>query len=180
MGGYCYLNNAAIAAQYLLDHGSAHVAVLDVDYHHGNGTQSIFYDRAATCCSCRCTPTRGTSTRTSSAIATRRAPAPAPATPSTTRCRSARRWQTYGAALADACGKIAAFSPDALVVSLGVDTYEHDPISGFQLTVDDFPKIGARIAALGLPTLFVMEGGYAVDDIGVNAVNVLTGFEETR
>ena len=46
MGGYCYLNNAAIAAQYLRDHGCAHVAVLDVDYHHGNGTQSIFYDRA--------------------------------------------------------------------------------------------------------------------------------------
>jgi acetoin utilization deacetylase AcuC-like enzyme len=63
------------------------------------------------------------------------------------------------------------------VVSLGVDTYEHDPISHFRLTRDDFPRLGARIAALGRPTLFVMEGGYAVDDLGINAVAVLTGFE---
>jgi len=71
---------------------------------------------------------------------------------------------------------VEAFRPDALVVSLGVDTYEHDPISQFRLRTEDFPKIGARIAAARAPTLFVMEGGYAVEDIGVNAVNVLTGF----
>ena len=85
-------------------------------------------------------------------------------------------WDAYGPALDDACAKVAAFAPDALVVSLGVDTYEHDPISQFRLTTDDFPRIGARIAAVRCPTLFVMEGGYAVEDIGVNAVNVLTGF----
>ena len=89
-------------------------------------------------------------------------------------------WETYGLALADACDKIAAFGPDAVVVSLGVDTYEHDPISRFRLTVDDYPRLGARIAAIGRPTVFVMEGGYAVDDIGVNAVNVLMGFEGSR
>ena len=71
---------------------------------------------------------------------------------------------------------MATFAPDVLVVSLGVDTYEHDPISQFRLTTDNFPRIGARIAACRCPTLFVMEGGYAVEDIGVNAVNVLTGF----
>ena len=64
-----------------------------------------------------------------------------------------------------------------LIVSLGVDTYEHDPISQFRITTDDFPRIGDRIAALRCATLFVMEGGYAVEDIGVNAVNVLAGFE---
>jgi acetoin utilization deacetylase AcuC-like enzyme len=63
------------------------------------------------------------------------------------------------------------------VVSLGVDTFEKDPISKFKLTTQDFPKIGERIAALGLPTLFVMEGGYAVAEIGTNAVGILTGFE---
>ena len=69
-----------------------------------------------------------------------------------------------------------AFTPDVLVVSLGVDTYEHDPISQFRLRTDDFTRIGARIAGVACPTLFVMEGGYAVEALGVNAVNVLTGF----
>ena len=65
-----------------------------------------------------------------------------------------------------------------VVVSLAVDTFEKDPISRFKLTSADYPKIGARIARLGLPTLFVMEGGYAVEEIGINAVGVLTGFED--
>ena len=63
------------------------------------------------------------------------------------------------------------------MVSLGVDTFGGDPISRFRLETPDYPLIGARIRALGLPTLFVMEGGYAVEAIGVNAVGVLTGFE---
>lgn len=65
-----------------------------------------------------------------------------------------------------------------MVVSLGVDTFEGDPISQFKLTTQDFPKIGRRIGRLALPTLFVMEGGYAVAEIGRNAVEVLTGFED--
>ena len=77
-----------------------------------------------------------------------------------------------------AARKVAAYAPDVLVVSLGVDTFEKDPISQFKLKSEDYPKIGRRIAKLGLPTLFVMEGGYAVDEIGINAVGVLTGFEE--
>jgi acetoin utilization deacetylase AcuC-like enzyme len=63
------------------------------------------------------------------------------------------------------------------VVSLGVDTFEHDPISFFKLSRDDFKRYGATIGQLGLPTLFLMEGGYAVEEIGVNAVNVLEGYE---
>jgi len=86
-------------------------------------------------------------------------------------------WENWSAALDDACGKLQAYSPDVVVVSLGVDTFEKDPISQFKLKSADYPKIGRRIAALGLPTLFVMEGGYAVDEIGMNAVGVLTGFE---
>jgi len=62
------------------------------------------------------------------------------------------------------------------VVSLGVDTFKDDPISQFQLVADDYTRLGERIARLGRRTLFVMEGGYAVAEIGVNAVNVLTGF----
>jgi acetoin utilization deacetylase AcuC-like enzyme len=87
-------------------------------------------------------------------------------------------WDVWGEALEDACGKLAAYAPDVVVVSLGVDTFEKDPISKFKLTSADYPKIGRRIARLGLPTLFVMEGGYAVEEIGINAVGVLTGFEE--
>jgi acetoin utilization deacetylase AcuC-like enzyme len=175
MGGYCYLNNAAIAAQYLVDHGCPRVAVLDVDYHHGNGTQQIFYERAdVLVVSLHADPVmeypyflgyadeRGTGPGEGT---TRNYPLP-----------QGTRWDTYGAALADACGAVRAWGPDAVVVSLGVDTYEHDPISQFRLTRDDYPRIGEAIAALARPTLFVMEGGYAVEDIGVNAVNVLTGF----
>jgi acetoin utilization deacetylase AcuC-like enzyme len=72
---------------------------------------------------------------------------------------------------------VAGFGPAALVVSLGVDTFRGDPISRFRLDTPDYPVIGGRIAALGLPTLFVMEGGYAVEEVGVNAVGVLEGFE---
>ena len=80
-------------------------------------------------------------------------------------------------ALEDALRQIAGYGPDVLVVSLGVDTYRGDPISQFALDSDDFTAYGGLIARLGLPTLFVMEGGYAVEAIGLNTVNVLTGFE---
>ncbi|NNF78563.1 MAG: histone deacetylase family protein, partial [Rhizobiales bacterium] len=62
------------------------------------------------------------------------------------------------------------------IISLGVDTYENDPISFFKLKSDDFTNYGARIAGVGLPTHFVMEGGYAVEEIGINTVNVLQGY----
>jgi len=73
--------------------------------------------------------------------------------------------------------RIRDFAPQGVVVSLGVDTFERDPISFFKLTSDDFTDMGGRISGLGLPTVFVMEGGYAVEEIGVNTVNVLMGFE---
>ena len=72
---------------------------------------------------------------------------------------------------------MAEYAPDVLIISLGVDTFETDPISFFKLTSDDFTTYGAHIAKLNLPTLFVMEGGYDIDEIGINAVNVLQGFE---
>ena len=176
MGGYCYLNNAAIAAQYLRDRGCAHVAVLDVDYHHGNGTQSIFYDRRDVLfVSLHADP--WDEYPYFLGYADEEGAGPGEGYTLNYPMPQGTAWGTYGVALADACDKIAAFGPDAVVVSLGVDTYEHDPISRFRLTVEDYPRLGARIAAIGRPTLFVMEGGYAVDDIGVNAVNVLSGFE---
>jgi len=176
MGGYCYLNNAAIAAQYLRDRGLATVAILDVDYHHGNGTQQIFDARPDVLFVSLHADPRGeypyflgyADERGSGAGLGATVNYPLPA---------GTAWTAYAAALDDACAAVAAFAPDAIVVSLGVDTYEHDPISQFRLTRDDFPRLGAAIAPLGRPTLFVMEGGYAVDDLGINAVGVLQGFE---
>jgi acetoin utilization deacetylase AcuC-like enzyme len=179
MGGYCYLNNAAIAARWLRDAGAARVAVLDVDYHHGNGTQSIFY--------------RDPDVLFASLHADPRVEYPYFAGFADERGEGAglgfnhnyplphgTAWPGYGAALEEACARIREHAPDTVVVSLGVDTFEQDPISAFRLVNDDYLRIGETIARLGRPTLFVMEGGYAVEDIGVNAVNVLVGFEGRR
>ncbi len=95
----------------------------------------------------------------------------------TTLLRLIAGFDLWGAALDRALGRIADYRPEVLVVSLGVDTYEGDPISHFRLKREDYPLVGARISALGRPTLFVMAGGDAVAEIGVNAVNVLSGFE---
>ena len=89
-------------------------------------------------------------------------------------------FDTWQNALRGALLRIANFRADSLVVSLGVDTFAQDPISFFRLQCADFSRYGRMIGACALPTLFVLEGGYAVGDIGVNVVNVLTGFEEAQ
>jgi acetoin utilization deacetylase AcuC-like enzyme len=174
-GGYCYINNAASAAQAFRDGGAAKVAVLDVDYHHGNGTQDIFYDRDDVLfVSLHGHPDQeypyflGYAEETGSGKGEGfNVNYPLP---------WGTGWDSYRQALADGIGKVEAFRPDALVVSLGVDTFEADPISHFKLKSPDYLEMGAMIAALNKPTLSVMEGGYAVEEIGINAVNVLTGF----
>ena len=176
-GGYCFLNNAAIAAQYLRDHGAERVAILDIDFHHGNGTQDIFYARDDVLfCSLHGDPEDafphflGYADETGSgpgAGFNRNYPMP-PGTPF-------EQWQE---ALADALARVVEFSPQYLVVSLGVDAFENDPISFFKLTSPDFLTTGQMIGALDIPTLFVMEGGYDVDEVGTNVVNVLKGFCE--
>jgi hypothetical protein len=105
-----------------------------------------------------------------------RAKAPAKASTSTTRCRRQRLGGLERGA-GTACNEIDSYGADIIVVSLGVDTFKDDPISQFKLDSPDYLAMGKRIAALGKPTLFVMEGGYAVEEIGINAVNVLEGFE---
>ena len=175
-GGYCFLNNAAIAAQSFIDAGAARVAILDVDYHHGNGTQAIFYDRADVFfASIHGHPKQeypfflGYADETG-AGAGEGSNANYPLV-------WGSAFDAWSAALDDACRRIGAYGPEAVVVSLGVDTFEKDPISQFKLKSDDYLRIGETIAGLRKPTLFVMEGGYAVAEIGVNAVNVLQGFE---
>lgn len=176
MGGYCYLNNVAIAAERCLSQGARRVAILDVDFHHGNGTQNIFYDRADVLFVSIhgdphvCYPyfsgfRQETGTGQGEGF-TLNCPLP-----------QGTAWDRYREALEHALARVTAHQPDYLVISLGVDTFKDDPISHFLLTSDDFHRMGAQIAAAGIPTLFVMEGGYLVDDIGVNAVNTLQGFE---
>ncbi|AXS38899.1 histone deacetylase family protein [Breoghania sp. L-A4] len=178
-GGYCFVNNAAVAAQYLRDQSAARIAILDVDYHHGNGTQEIFYERSDVLfLSIHADPAdeypyflgyadetgtgegAGFNQNWPLAIGT--------------------DWDGWSAALDAACGRVMTFGADVAVISLGLDPYEHDPISRFRLQSGDFTRLGARLEKLGLPTLFVMEGGYAIDALGVNCVNVLSGFEDAR
>ncbi|WP_118178489.1 histone deacetylase family protein [Paraburkholderia phosphatilytica] len=175
-GGYCYLNNAAIAAQHALAGGAKRAAILDVDFHHGNGTQEIFYERADVLfASIHGDP--AVSYPYFSGFADERGAAAGEGFNLNLPLPKGTAWATYETALQTAIAAIERHAPDVLVVSLGVDTFEHDPISHFRLRTSDYPRIGAAIAALRVPTLFVMEGGYMVDEIGVNAVNVLLGFE---
>ncbi len=174
-GGYCFLNNAALAAQHLRDAGIAKVAVLDIDYHHGNGTQAIFYDRPDVFfASIHGDPRTeypfylGHADETGSGAgqgANLNIPLP--------RGTGFERWS---AALEHALQAIARFGADALVVSLGMDTFEGDPISGFTLQSADYLAVGQLLAAVGLPTVLVFEGGYAVAEVGGNAANVLEAF----
>jgi acetoin utilization deacetylase AcuC-like enzyme len=177
MGGYCFINNAAVAAQWLRDQGARKVSILDVDYHHGNGTQEIFYRRGDV----QVINLHGdpmTEYPFFLGHADERGEGDGEGFNVNYPMPFGTAWETWGAALDDACGRLTAYRPEVVVVSLGVDTFEKDPISHFKLKTEDYPKIGRRIARLGLPTLFVMEGGYAIEEIGVNAVGVLTGFEQ--
>jgi len=174
LGGYCFLNNAAIAAQTLRDSGVACVAVLDLDYHHGNGTQTIFEERA--------------DVLTVSIHGDPRTEYPFYLGHADERGRGAGEgcnlnlplprgasFAAWHAALVQALQRIADFGAQALVVALGVDTYEGDPIAGFGLASGHYLQVGREIAGLGLPTALTMEGGYAVEAMGVNVVNVLEG-----
>lgn len=174
LGGYCYLNNAAIAAQAAVDAGRR-VAILDIDYHHGNGTQDIFFERGDVLfVSIHADPATdypffwGHADETGSGVgAGKNLNLPLPRG---TAC------DDYLAAMRTGLDAIRGYRPDLLVLSFGADTFEGDPISHFALGADDYPVIAARIAALGLPTLVVMEGGYAVDALGHNVAAFLGGF----
>lgn len=174
-GGYCFLNNAAIAAQALRNGGAARVAILDVDYHHGNGTQAIFYERADVFFASIHGDPR-TEYPYFLGHADERGAAAGEGFNLNLPLPKGTGFAMWRGALGHALAAIRGFGAQALVVSLGVDTFEADPISGFTLASDDFLRIGEDLRAAGLPAVFVFEGGYAVAQAGVNAVNVLQGF----
>ena len=174
LGGYCYLNNIAIAAE-AAHRAGRRVAILDVDYHHGNGTQDIFWDRGDVFfASIHADPKTDypyywghadEAGEGDGAGATLNLPLPRDTD-----------MAAYLPALDKALAAIAAFGADLLAVSFGADTYEADPISHFRLRTGDYDAMGGRIAAMGLPALVVMEGGYAVEALGANAASLLKGF----
>jgi acetoin utilization deacetylase AcuC-like enzyme len=181
-GGYCYINNAAVAAQHLRAH-TARVAVLDIDFHHGNGTQQIFYARGdVLVVSIHANPARnypyfaGYATEIGQGAGLgANLNIPLDGSPDDA---------AYLAALKQATAHVAAFQPGFLVVSSGLDTFGGDPVAengaGFDLTQAAYPQIGAQLAALGLPTLFAQEGGYAVEALGENVVALLRGFDQAN
>jgi acetoin utilization deacetylase AcuC-like enzyme len=176
-GGYCFLNNAALAAQQLRDRGFDRVAILDIDYHHGNGTQAIFYERADV----QFTSLHGDPHTEYPFFLGYADEAGAGAGLGFNHNLPLARgtgFVAWRAALQHALQGIAAFGAQALVVSLGLDTFEGDPISGFTLRSEDYLRVGEDLASAGLPTVFVFEGGYAVAEVGINAVNVLDGFAQ--
>ena len=179
MGGYCFLNNAAVAAETLLAGGCKRVAILDVDYHHGNGTQSIFYQRPDVLfVSIHGDPKTeypfylGHADEKGAGDGlgfNMNLPLAAGATA-----------QSWFSAFDVACQRVAAHRADALVVSLGLDTFADDPISTFKLLSPDFSKLGSQLHNLGLPAVLILEGGYAAKELGVNAAQVLGAFDGSR
>ena len=177
-GGYCFFNNAAVAAQRALDSGKRRVAILDVDFHHGNGTQQIFYERDDVLfISLHGDPDVTFPYYSGYADETGKGKGEGfnvnyPMPPGT----SVATWM---ATLDDALARIHDTQCECLIVSLGVDIFVDDPISEFTFSSEDFTFLGERLAQAGLPCVFLMEGGYAVDAIGVNVVNVLQGFKQS-
>ncbi len=173
-GGYCYLNQAAVATEWLTRRVAGRVAVLDVDYHHGNGTQQIFYDRPDVLyASIHADPIRsfpyfaGHASETgvgAGAGMTYNQPLAAGTTD-----------LEYLGAIDRALARIESFRPAIVVVSLGFDTYGRDPIGDFALTTPVYHEVGRRTGALDIPLVIVQEGGYDIESLGRNAQAWLRG-----
>jgi acetoin utilization deacetylase AcuC-like enzyme len=168
-GGSCHLNNAACAAVHLVDRGGARVAVVDIDAHHGNGTQAIVRDRDEIGFgSVHVDPAAGWFPHT---VGFADEPGCLPLPPGT----GDGAWVEAVAHLVD---DAVAHRAEVLVVSLGVDAAAGDPESPLEVTRWGFAEAGRTLAAAGLPTVFVQEGGYDVDTLGGLVLAVLDGFEE--
>lgn len=173
MGGYCYFNNSAVAAEYLSTRGR--VAILDIDVHHGNGTQNIFYDRSDVMVvnihahpdslfpyftgredECGAGEGLGYNWNFPLALGTGDA--------------------EYESALQAAIARIRAYDPQYFVVSVGYDAHAEDPIGHFRLSTDYYRHIAESIATLGFPTVLVQEGGYNTARLGEVAQTFVKGF----
>ena len=174
-GGYCHINAAAVTAQAVRDAGHARVAVLDIDYHHGNGTQDIFLERGDVFyASVHADP--ATDYPFFWGHADERGAGAGEGTTLNLPLPQGTALDAFRRAQATALEAITAFAPGLLVVSFGADTWEGDPISHFRLTTEDYATLARDIAGCGWPTVVVMEGGYAIDALGRNVTSFLGGF----
>ena len=174
-GGATFLNNASIAAEHLRQNGHGRVGMLDIDAHHGNGTQSIFYTRNdVMTVSLHADPTihfphytgftdeRGSQDGTGFNL--------------NLVVSDQAQMTEYLVALEAGLDALHEFDPDVLVVSLGFDGHIDEPGHTLGLLTDDFRRLGAEIAALGKPTLGVLEGGYALEVLGDCMAGWIEGF----
>lgn len=178
-GGFCFLNNTAIAAQMCIDAGISKVAIVDVDVHHGNGTQGIFYQRAdVLTVSLHGDPAQyyphftgfdgetGSGKGLSSNL---NVPLP-----------HGTGDGIYLSRLEGALERVTRFAPEMLIVALGLDASGQDPLAFLNISTDGFQRIGASLGALNLPTLLVQEGGYLSPHLGTNLQAALRGFEASH
>lgn len=172
-GGYCYFNNAATAAEYLLPSGK--VAIVDIDYHHGNGTQEFFDEvKSVFTSSIHGNPEfeypyfwgYSEEKGKGQAIGTNHNEPLPPGI----------QLREYSQALGRILDQIQKFNPAFLIISSGFDTHENDPIGSFKLKTEDYTQIGRQFKSIGLPTLICQEGGYNLNVIGECVKNFLKGF----
>ncbi|HWK64684.1 MAG TPA: histone deacetylase family protein [Rhizobiaceae bacterium] len=172
-GGFCFINNSAVAAQRLRRE-AARVAILDIDLHHGNGTQGIFYARPdVLTVSIHADPVRFYPFFWGHAAERGEGPGLGYNLNLPLALKSGD--QEFLTALEIALRRIRAFAPNALVVALGLDAFEGDPFGGLSVTTPGFARMAAAIGKLDLPTVVVQEGGYLCDALSDNLTAFLTG-----
>ncbi|MBV9134714.1 MAG: histone deacetylase family protein [Chloroflexi bacterium] len=173
-GGFCYFNNAAIAAHYLAQRTGGKIAILDIDYHHGNGTQQVFYAREDVLyVSLHADPRRAYPYFSGHSDETGTGPGlgttvnlPLPAGVSDVE---------YLNTLDLGLDALTRYAPSVTVVSLGMDTYVHDPLGDFALTTPVYAECARRIAAIASKLVVLQEGGYYLPDLGENVRQFLQG-----
>lgn len=170
MGGYCYLNNGAIAANTMKEEGVTKAAILDLDIHHGNGAEQIFsQDSKVLTISIHATPAEHFPYFSGYDHQLYQVNKNYPLPLGTNN-------DQYQQTLKQALEVISDFGPDGLVVSYGADTHQDDPIGGFNLITNYYAQVGAQIASLSLPTVILQEGGYDTAYLGQNVASFLSGF----
>ena len=173
-GGFCYFNNAAIAANYVVQRTASRVAILDLDYHHGNGTQQIFYARNDVLyVSLHADPRFAFPYF--SGHADERGAGPGVGFTLNIALAAGTTDATYLAQLERGLEAIIRFAPSVLVVSLGIDTYAHDPLGDFALTTPVYAACGRRVASIAESLVVLQEGGYYLPDLGENVRQFLLG-----
>jgi len=174
MGGYCYINNCAVAAQFLKDHGAKKVAIFDIDVHHGNGIQSYGYHRSDILyVSIHGSP--ATTYPYFSGYEDEIGQGEGEGTNYNFPLPPGVNEEKYHQIAQKSLKIISEYRPDYLIVATGFDTHTSDPFHTFDLTTPYFAKLGKVIADINLPTLIVQEGGYGVEILGENVVSFLSG-----